>query len=132
MNNKPSTYNTTCGQACVGVILDIPLRHSIELFGHANPTTSKDIKEALELCGITSRKLKKIDRELDNTKIAIIKKYMSKYNSYHWVLKYYDKVYDPEGSIFYKYNSYCNGFGFRAEYMKVNEDEVNKSIQARL
>jgi len=120
MNNIIQTKDT-CGQTCVAYIMCITLDESIKLFGHSNPTVSTDIINALAKVGVKCDELKPIDRDLPD--IAIIKKRVPNKDALHWILKYYNKVYDPSNGKLYKYSNYRDGFGRDGKYIKVYENE---------
>ena len=94
-----------CGQACVAMLLGIPLEDSIKLFGHQKGTSALMIHEVLATQGIKCDKKLAVapykhlkgwcSAVVTFMKVQMHKDKTGKRPSSHWVLNVYGKIYDP-------------------------------------
>jgi len=90
--------SSLCGQTCVAMLLGVELGQSIEEFKSRGGTRTKQIKAILEKHGyVCADRLKLISKKKPQfPDVCICRVRWGHKSRSHWVLKYYDKLYDPE------------------------------------
>lgn len=81
---------TTCGQACIAMLLDLTLEEAIQLVGHDGITTDDELKAALHIS--------KFIEGAPRSDCIAIQKHKSPYGlNEHWTVSYYGRTLDPAG-----------------------------------
>lgn len=99
-------YSNLCGQTCIAMIAGLSLEQSIKLFNSSDCTTTKQLKQVLNICHInTGEKLERLKKEQQPYTTCILK--ITWGNKSHWVVYNKGKVYDPALGVF-KYDKFKN------------------------
>ena len=92
----------TCGHTCVAMLSGKDEEDIIDLIGHDRGTKTKEIVAALDALKISnSKKLIRLSKNKPISDVAIIKVVpVKRFNAnWHWVLKFGDKIYDPDPGL---------------------------------
>ena len=92
-----------CGQACIASILGISLEKAIELVGHANGTTSREMAKALGIEGGRKRGDPKIPSLLSVREGTI--------RNWHWVILDGENTIDPALPYIVEYATWLEAIG---------------------
>ena len=89
-----------CGQYCISIISNKPIKEIIELFGHSHSTVTKELIEVLKILNteIESKSLiriKKDNLDLFNRGLFILKYHWINRKNTHWVVCENGIIYDP-------------------------------------
>ena len=115
---KQPHLSKTCGQHCVAMLCDIPVKQAIKDVGKSGGTYWKDLLPVFnKYRWVTKQKsLFRFSRGGTDPLIALIKSWNGLGNDTHWMLKYKSFLYDPSdfvikywpGEKYYSFNRLSN------------------------
>ncbi len=92
---KQPAGSSCCGQACVAMIMQIPLKLCITLFKNKGATNYPALRKVLHVNGYdVPDRLTRVHRLSDLPRRALLVVHYEKYS--HWVIKDGNKILDPE------------------------------------
>jgi len=93
MRWKKQANKGNCGQNCISMITGIGLRKIYKIIGHDQGTKTRELIKCLRKLGYKcSDKLKIFNKNIPE--LAICKLKYPDSHSWHWVVKYKDKIFD--------------------------------------